>query len=315
MRDLQQYPVMNPTFTTRVVEDLGDNQALVEISPLLNGYGHTLGNALRRVLLTSLPGNAITSVRFVGSDHQYATLAGLSDDLLTITLNLKKLVIASTTDEPGTLRIKVKGPKVVTGADVEASSGLEIVNKDLVITEVVGKEALEIEMTVESGVGYRLADEESITTVGQIAMDSMFSPVVTVAYKVEATRVGRDTDHDLLILDVKTNGTLTPLDAVMQAAQILAKQFTQAYDPAAMTTTVEVERDLDPAEAKVMLLTVEELDLPTRIANALRRGGYKTVGDLLTTPKAVIAKVKNLGDKSVDIINEVLQVKGVELKD
>lgn len=315
MRDLQQYPVMNPTFSTRVAKDPGDNQALIEISPLLNGYGHTLGNALRRVLLTSLPGSAITSVRFAGSDHQYATLAGLSDDLLTITLNLKKLVIASTTDEPGTLRIKAKGPKVVTGADIEASSGLEIINKDLFLTEIVGKETLEVEMTVEAGVGYRLADEESITTVGQIAMDSMFSPVVTVAYKVEATRVGRETDHDLLILDIKTDGSITPLDAVIQASQILAKQFTQAFDPVDVTPVIDSQLDLDPKEAKVMLLTVEELDLPTRIANALRRGGYKTVGDLLVTPKGVIAKVKNLGDKSVDIINKVLQAKGVELKD
>lgn len=308
---------MNPNFTTRVVEELGDNQAVVEITPLLNGYGHTLGNALRRVMLTSLPGSAITTVRFEGSDHQYATLDGLSDDLLTVSLNLKKLVIASTTDEPGTLRIKAKGPKVVTGADVETSNGFEIMNKDLVITEIVDKKTLEVEMTVESGVGYRLADEESVTTIGQIAIDSMFSPVVTVAYKVEATRVGRDTDHDLLLLDVKTNGSLTPLEAVLQAAEILAKQFTQVFSPEVADTVVVTtgERTIDPGEAKVMLLTVEELDLPTRIANALRRGGYRTVGDLLTTPKAVIAKVKNLGDKSVDIVNDILKTKGVELKD
>lgn len=315
MRDLNQYPVMNPDFTVKVVEELGDNHARLEVSPLLNGYGHTLGNALRRVLLSSLPGNAITSIMFQGSDHQYTTLEGLSDDLLTVTLNLKQLVIKSSNDEPGTLSISAKGPKVVTGADVETSAGLEIVNKDLVITEIVDNKTLEIDMTVESGVGYKLADEESITAVGEIAVDSMFSPVLTVSYKVEATRVGRQTDHDSLLIDIKTNGTLTPDEALRQAAEILAKQFSQAHNPIVVTKSEETTKTVDPKEAKIMLLTVEELDLPTRIANALRRGGYKTVGDLLASPKNVIAKVKNLGEKSVEIVDEVLQTKGVKLED
>ncbi|MDR0463460.1 MAG: DNA-directed RNA polymerase subunit alpha [Pseudomonadales bacterium] len=315
MRDLNQYPVMNPDFTVKVVEELGTNHARLELSPLLNGYGHTLGNALRRVLLTSLPGNAITSIIFEGSDHQYATLDGLSDDLLTVTLNLKQLVIKSSNDEPGTLKLNVKGSKVVTGADIEASAGLEIVNKDLVITEIVDNKTLEINMTVETGVGYRLADEENITTVGEIAVDSMFSPVLTVSYKVEATRVGRQTDHDSLLIDIKTNGTLTPDEALRQAAEILAKQFSQAHNPLVVAKSEDTTNAIDPKEAKVMLLTVEELDLPTRIANALRRGGYKTVGDLLSSPKGVIAKVKNLGEKSVDIVDEVLQTKGVKLED
>jgi DNA-directed RNA polymerase subunit alpha len=315
MRELNKYPVMNPTFSVKVAKNLGPSHALLEVSPLLNGYGHTLGNALRRVLLTSLPGNAITTVRFSGSDHQYTTLAGLSDDLLTITLNLKQLVIKSSNDEPGTLSLNVQGPKVVTGADVECSAGLEIINKDFVLTQIMDKQILAIEMTTEAGVGYRLADESSVTTVGQIAVDSMFSPVLTVSYKVEATRVGRQTDHDSLLITIKTNGTLTPEEAFGQAAEILTKQFSQAFHPTTPTKNEDIVRSLDPKEAKTMLLTVEELDLPTRIANALRRGGYKTVGDLLSSPKGVIAKVKNLGEKSVDIVDDVLRTKGVKLED
>jgi len=318
MKDLNQYEILNPAFGVKELSRDGENDVTFEISPLLNGYGHTIGNALRRVLLTSLVGSAITSVKFTGSDHPYTSIDGLSDDLLTIILNLKQTVIKSTTDEKGSLMLNVRGPKVVTADDIECSAGLEIINKDLVITEIVNKQDLQIEMEVETGFGYRMADENNKSAlVGQIGIDALFSPVITVSYKVAATRVGRQTDYDQIVMEIKTNGTLTPREALDQAARILAKQFTQVFDPVEIDKSKQdfSQRKFDPKEAKIMLLTVEELELPTRISNALRRAGFKTVYDLLSTPKGVIAKVKNLGAKSVDVVEEALSVYNVKLED
>ncbi len=317
MRDLSQYEVLNPTFETKEIKNLGPNHALVEITPLMNGYGHTLGNALRRVLLTSLVGSAITTVTFSDSDHPYTSIDGLTDDLLSIILNLKQVVVKSDTDEKGTLTLNVNGPKVVTAGDIEASAGFEIVNKDHFITEIVTDKELQIEMEVESGFGYRMASEKPRSLVGQVEIDALFSPVETVAYKVEATRVGRQTDYDRLILDIQTKGTITPLEAVIQAAQILEKQFNQIFNPVEIDKSKQDfnQRKFNPKEAKVMLLSVEELELPTRISNALKRAGFKTVYDLLSTPRSIIAKVKNLGAKSIDIVEEALANQGVKLED
>lgn len=317
MRDLNQYEVMNPTFEVKELEVLAPNHSLIEIAPLINGYGHTLGNSLRRVLLTSIVGSAITAVRFKDSDHPYTSIDGLSDDLLNIILNLKQVVVKAENDEKGTFTLDVKGPKVVTAGDIQTSAGFQIINPDLVLTEIVGKKEFSFEVDVESGFGYRMAEEKDTGIVGQITVDALFSPVSTVSYKVEATRVGRQTDYDRLIMDVQTKGTLSPTEAVNQAAQILAKQFTQIFNPVEIDRKKEdfKERRFDPKEAKIMLLSVEELELPTRISNALRRAGFKTVYDLLSTPRSIIAKVKNLGSKSVGVVEEALTVHGVKLED
>ncbi len=317
MRDLNQYEVMNPTFEIKETESLGDHHSLVEVSPLINGYGHTLGNSLRRVLLTSLIGTAITAVRFQDSDHPYTSIEGLSDDLLNIILNLKQVVVKTESDEKATFTLTVKGPKTVTAGDFQTAGGYEIVNKDLVLTEIVTNKEFSLEVDVQSGFGYKMAVEKEEETIGQIAIDALFSPISTVSYRVEATRVGRQTDYDRLVMDVKTKGTITPLAAVEQAAQILAKQFTQIFNPVEIDRKKEdfKERRFDPKEAKIMLLSVEELELPTRISNALRRAGFKTVYDLLSTPRGIIAKVKNLGSKSVGVIDEALEIHGVKLED
>ena len=317
MRDLNQYEVLNPSFETKLLEEVEANHAIIEISPLMNGYGHTIGNALRRVLLTSLVGSAITSVKFADSDHPYTGVDGLSDDLLNIVLNLKQVVVKGDSDEKVNMMINVTGPKVVTAGDIQVPAGFEIINKDLVITEVVTDKVFNVELEVESGFGYRMAPEKAKPLIGQIDIDALFSPIATVSYKVEETRVGRQTDYDRLLMDVKTKGTLTPLEAVQQAAQILAKQFTQIYDPVALDPSKRGldQRKFDPKEAKIMLLTVEELELPTRLSNALRRAGFKTVYDLLSTQKSVIAKVKNLGSKSIGIIEEAVATHGVKLED
>ncbi|MFZ5438093.1 MAG: DNA-directed RNA polymerase subunit alpha [Patescibacteria group bacterium] len=311
--NLNKYSYMNPTFTVSEVEAT-DTKARLVIEPLEQGYGHTLGNALRRVLLTSLPGAAITSVMIDGIDHQFATLEGLSEDVIELILNLKLIRVKATTDEPGVMRINVKGPKEVTAADIEAEAGFEVVNIDQPIATLAKGKKLDIEMTVEPGTGYRMATEVENGVIGQIPVDALFSPVVKVSYKVEATRVGRRTDFDRVVMDVETDGTISPLDAVNQSARILAKQFAQVFDPVVIEVEDE-EPQLSPEEAETLRLTVEELDLPTRIANALRKGGFKTVGDLAGASKSEVSKVKNLGGKSIDLINDALLKKGVNLED
>jgi DNA-directed RNA polymerase subunit alpha len=311
MHNLVNYPTYNPTFQIREVEST-DTQALLVIEPLEQGYGHTLGNALRRVLLTSLPGAAITAVRIQGVDHQYTTLEGMSEDIVDFLLNIKQVRIKAGTGEQATLRLDVKGPKEVTAADISAEGNYEVVNPDLHLASLAKGKSLSAEMTVESGMGYVMATDKKTNVIGEIPVDALYSPVVRVSYKVEATRVGRKTDYDKLLMNVQTDGTIRPLEAVQQAAQILVRQFTQVYEPV-VAEVKEESSSLSPEEAEVMRLTVEELDLPTRIANALRKGGFKTVGDLSGAPKNVVAKVKNLGEKSVDVINEALMKKGVQL--
>ena len=304
-------PYLNPSFLVSE-EKVDGSRARITIEPLESGYGHTLGNALRRVLLSSLSGAAVTLVRIEGVDHQFSTIDGVTEDVLEISLNLKQLRIKAVGSGQGVMRLNVKGPKTVTGADFDVEAGFEVVNKDLPIATVAKGQSLEMEVTVATGVGYQIADEKKSTSLGEIQLDALFSPVTTVSYKVEATRVGRRTDYDKLLLDVETDGSITPLEAVKRAASILSRQFNQVIDPVEPVVE-EVVEELSPEEAEVLRLTVEELDLPTRIANALRRGGFETVGDLKGASRDSIAKVKNLGEKSEDVIAKAVEKKGVSL--
>lgn len=314
MQDFNQYPAMNPVFSMKAVESTSGSAKIV-IEPLEKGYGHTLGNSLRRVLLTSLPGCAITHLKIEGAEHQFATLDGMKEDVIELILNLKQVRIKSTSiGEKGTLRLNVKGDKEVLASDIECEAGFEIVNPDQKIATLAKGKSLNVEMIVSSGVGYMLASEMEKEYVGQIAIDALFSPVVKVSYKVEATRVGRRTDYDQLVMDITTDGTINPVEAIQLASQILVKQFNQLVNPI-LPEPEKQEEQLSPEELEILRLTVEELDLPTRIANALRKGGFATVGDLVGAPKSVVAKVKNLGEKSVDIINHALSKKGVSLED
>jgi len=313
-QDLTQYTPMNPAFSLVVGESTSQNLGQLIIEPLEQGYGHTLGNSLRRVLLTSLPGAAITAVTIDGVDHQYSAMSGMSEDVVELILNLKQVRIKADHEGKGTLKLSVKGAKDVTAADIDCEAGFSVVNPELHIATLAKGKTLEIEMSVETGMGYRLASEVKSEVIGQIMIDALFSPVMKVSYKIEATRVGRKTDYDRIVLSVQTDGTISPQEAVEQSARILARQFTQVFEPVMPEVKAEAPA-LSPEEAETMKLTVEELDLPTRIANALRKGGFKTVGDLLASNKGVISKVKNLGGKSVDLINEALSKKGVSIEE
>lgn len=304
--------LIQPNFQMQV-KSSDANKAAIVFEPLEQGYGHTLGNALRRVLLSSLPGTAITFYRVLNADHQFDTIEGVTEDVFEIGLNLKQVRLrGDSTQKTGKLRLSVTGPKTVTASDIECEAGFEVINKDQHIAVVAKGITLEIEMTAQTGIGYITASEKSTTTVGEMPLDALYSPVIRVSYTVESTRVGSRTDYDRLILEIQTDGTIAPEEAVTASARILVSQFSQVINPTAPTVQEEVV-SLSPEEAESMRLTVEELDLPTRIANALRKGGFKTVGDLQGTPKDTIAKVKNLGEKSVSVINNALAKKGASL--
>ncbi len=312
MKDLSTYPVMNPTFEIKEVESDGKTASVV-IEPLEPGYGHTLGNALRRVLLSSLPGSAITMVRIDGVDHQYSTLEGMTEDVVEMILNLKQVrVKATTSEDAATINLEAKGPGEVTAADMKPEAGIEVVNPEQHLLTLAKGQSVKLEATVEAGVGYQTAHENKSEIIGEIPVDALFSPVVKVSYQVEQTRVGRRTDFDKIVMQIQTDGTISPLDAVNSAAKILSRQFQQVFDPV-LPEPEDVGPELTPEEAETLRLTVEELDLPTRIANALRKGGFKTVADLQSAPRVTITKVKNLGEKSVEIIDEALEKKGVKL--
>lgn len=279
------------------------------ITPLLQGYGLTLGNSLRRVLLTSLPGIAVTTVKIAGVKHQFSSLVGMKEDIVEFILNLKKVRFEGSIKETTKATIDVTGTKEVKASDIKVSGGVKIANPDLVLANINKGVKLSAEMTVESGVGYSLAEERNSATVGVIPMDSSFSPVKRVSYKVEETRVGRLTNYDKLVLEIWTDGTIKPQDAMTLAAKILVSYFNQIVNPKRIEKEEKVEsNDL----GLVGKLSVEEVGLPTRVANALVKAGYDTVEDLVKADKQNLVKVRNLGEKSLKIVAAALGTKGVD---
>lgn len=284
------------------------------LEPLEQGYGNTLGTALRRCLLTSIRGAAVTEVKISGTRHQFSTIFGLKEDIVELILNIKKLRVKYTGDKPAALKLEAVGYKKVKAEDIKCPANIEIVNKNLVIANLADKKTkLSITMKVEAGTGYSPVEDRKSSKIGVIPIDAVFTPVIRVNPKVASTRVGRRTDLDKLILEIWTDGTIKPKEALEKAAKILSRFFKQIYKPTFKPR--EAKEEIGTFRSRGALdLTVEELDLPTRIANALRKGGYKTVEDLTKATEKEIAKVKNLGKKSVEIIKEKLKEKEVGFK-
>ncbi len=298
-------------FKVKVVLET-ENFAKFIIEPLEGGLGHTLGNSLRRMLLSGLEGAAITEVKIEGASHQFSTIEGVSEDVIEILLNLKKIRIKIFSEKGVKLILKVSGKRKVLAKDLEVVGDGEIVNLNAPIATLNSASAkLNMEMTVEKGKGYSPIEERKISEIGIIAVDAIFSPVIDVNYSVEETRVGRRTDLDRLVLDIKTDGTTTPKDALFLSAKILSAAFKQVYEPEA-----EVE-ELSTAPAiadEVLKMSVEEIDLPVRITNALRAIDINSVEDLINTPRATLLKAKNLGVKSIGFVEEQLSERGLALK-
>lgn len=300
---------MNPQFTITQ-----DNQKFT-IEPLPQGYGHTLGNALRRVLYTSIPGAAITSVQFSGANHQFTSIDGVSEDVVQLILNLKQVRMSYSGKDPVTMSLSVKGPGEVKAGDFKTPATVKIVNPDLVIAHLSDKTSkLEAEVTVESGLGYSPAEEQKNSTMGVIPVDATFSPITLVNYTVEATRVGRVTNFDKLVLDITSDGTVSVLEALTAAAQTLVEYFSViAHPQVAPAATHSSSSPVSTSQTPGANVSIEELDLPTRIANALQKSGFDTVASLLATKRSDLAKIKNLGSKSVKIVELALREHGFDL--
>jgi len=299
-----------PVFETKV-ESKDKNYAKFVISPLNQGYGITLGNSLRRVLLTSLPGSAVVSVKIASVKHQFSTLKGMKEDVVEFVLNLKKVRFANTGGKASKATLSVKGPAEVKAGDIQTEGGVSVVNPELPLASLVSGSKLEAKIEIEVGTGYSPSEDRSTGEIGVIPLDAAFSPIVRVNYKVEETRVGRLTNYDKLILEVWTDGTVDAEEALIDAAKIMTSYYNQIVSPKKVEVATEAkETDELGVTGK---LSVEEIGLPTRVANALIKNGYESVEDLVHAKRAELVKVRNLGEKSVKIVDAALGEKGLEI--
>ena len=298
--------IHNPALAS--VEEHSANSASFVIEPLQAGYGNTLGNSLRRVLLSSVKGSAIVAFRVEGASHEFTTVAGIKEDVVDIMLNLKNVRVKSASDEPVEVRIEKKGAGVITAADIKTTADVEVINPEQVIATVDDpKKTVVIDLVIESGRGYQTIEESSVKRLhsDMIALDAIFSPVLRVRYKVDSTRVGQETNLDKLQLNVETDGSLSPREAFEEAAAILVNQYTAL----AGSTTVEAAPALgqDLADEGSELNTpIEELNLSARTANALINNEIRTVRYLVTLSEQDLRELKGFGSKALDEVKDKL---------
>jgi DNA-directed RNA polymerase subunit alpha len=298
-------------------ESVSPTRAKFVIEPLEPGFGYTLGNSLRRTLLSSIPGAAVSSVKIEGVLHEFSTISGVTEDVTDIVLNVKEMVIRSELEEPATLYLKAKGPGEVKAGDISPPAGVEILNPDLHIATLGKTASIEMELTVERGVGYRSAEQnkKARDPIGVIPVDSIFSPVRRVSYAVEATRVEQMTDRDRLILDVQTDGSVSPREAVASAGTTLvelANLFGELSESPGLS--------LGPAEgegemAGDLALPIEELNLSVRSYNCLKRESINTVGELIQRSEQELTDIRNFGQKSIDEVKAKLDELGLSLRE
>ena len=285
------------------------------IEPLDQGFGHTLGNSLRRTLLGSLPGAAVTQVKIAGARHQFSTLSGMAEDVVELVLNLKGVRLILNSDKPQKLTLDVKGPKEVKAKDIGRTSGVEVVNGDMVIAHLAdSKSKLSAQLVVEKGQGYSLASDRQSNEIGVIPIDANFSPLDKVNYIVESTRVGRLTNFDKLTVEITTDGTIKPSEALKQAAKILVDHFAVILQPQTGTKKKKVEEKKVAITDDILNASLEELDLPVRLTNSLKSGKISTIGDFLSRDRKEVLKMKNMGPKSVALVEEKLKERSVEKK-
>ncbi|MGN6523277.1 MAG: DNA-directed RNA polymerase subunit alpha [Actinomycetes bacterium] len=288
------------------------------IEPLEPGFGYTLGNSLRRTLLSSIPGASVTSIRVEGVLHEFTTIEGVKEDVTDVILNLKNLVVSSEHDEPVVMYLRKQGPGAVTAADIAPPAGVEVHNPDLHIATLNGKGRLEMELTVERGRGYVSAVQNKQTgqEIGRIPVDSIYSPVLKVTYKVEATRVEQRTDFDRLIVDVETKQSMLPRDAMASAGKTLVELFGLARELNVEAEGIDMgPSPTDAALAADLALPIEELELTVRSYNCLKREGIHTVGELVSRSEADLLDIRNFGAKSIDEVKAKLHSMGLALKD
>ncbi|MGK2940069.1 MAG: DNA-directed RNA polymerase subunit alpha [Immundisolibacter sp.] len=298
------------------VERLSPVRSKVTLEPLERGFGHTLGNALRRVMLSSLPGAAITEVQIDGALHEFTTLEGMQEDVIELLLNLKGVAVRLEGRDEATVRLSKKGPCVVTAADIEVSHDVEVVNKDLYLATLTKAGKLEMTLTVRVGRGYEPAvvadDGDELPSIGSLRLDALYSPVRQVSYSVEAARVEQRTDLDKLVIDIESNGTIDPEEAIRRSATILYEQlavFVDLQGGALLGRDREAVGDIDP----ILVRPVEDLELTVRSANCLKAENIHFIGDLIQRVEADLLRTPNLGKKSLNEIKETLARHGLSL--
>lgn len=291
-------------------------RARVTIEPLEPGFGYTLGNSLRRTLISSIPGAAVTRIRIEGIQHEFSTIPGVTEDVVDIVLNIKELVLRCDSDEAQIMRVQVNGPKEVTAADIQAPAEVTILNPHAPICTINKRARLEIEMTVERGRGYVAAEDNKTDgqAIGVIPVDSVFSPVRRVTYSVESTRVEQKTDYDRLILELETDGSLTPNEALSAAGRTLVELFQLFADLGeGPGLTLGPEPD-DGIRSADLLTPIEDLDFSVRSYNCLKREGVTTVGELVEKSEQDLLDVRNFGQKSIEEVKQKLAEMGLTLR-
>jgi DNA-directed RNA polymerase subunit alpha len=312
-----------------IVSEVG-TKGVYEIDGLYPGYGHTLGNSLRRIILSSLTGAAITSLKIDGVDHEFSVIDGVKEDVITILLHLKQVRFRLNTDEPQTVRLNIKGPKQITAADIEVTGQVEVLNNDLYIAEVTGKNSLIIEMTIEKGLGFvpKEMHQKIKNEVGVISLDAIFTPIRRVAYEVENMRVGDKTNHNRLRMTIETDGTLTPREALEKAITIMVEQLQSivGFTVSQRISNTEKEKeenkdikqDQDKGESNeftdILKTRIDTLDLSTRTLNALTGANIRTIGGIARKKKEDLLEIEGIGDKGIQEIKKVLSGYGITLK-
>jgi DNA-directed RNA polymerase subunit alpha len=301
------------------IEALGeesDNRGRFAVGPLEPGFGHTLGNSLRRTLLSSIPGAAITTARFDDSLHEFDTIPGVAEDVTDIILNLKDIVVTSVSQEAVTMRLDARGAGAVTAGDIECPSDVEVLNKDLHIATLNSKGRLAIDLTVEQGRGYLSSSrEDDNRVIGVIPIDAIFSPIRRVSFEVEPTRVEQSTNYDRLVIEIETDGSITPNDALASAGATLRSLVDLVATMADEPQGLELGEVLDATVSSPDLdLPIEDLDLSERPNNCLKRAQVNTVGELLTKTEDDLLNITNFGQKSLDEVKAKLDERGLTLR-
>lgn len=322
---MPEYKIIVPSKPRVVLEE--GNKGVFEIDGLYPGYGHTLGNSLRRIILSSIPGASLTSLKIDGVSHEFSTIDGIKEDVITIILNLKKVRFKMFSDEAQTATLSIKGPKAVTAKDIKTSGQVEVLNPDLYLAEVTGKVDLTIEMNIEKGLGFipkETLQKEKID-IGTITVDAIFTPVRRVSYEVENMRVGDKTNHNRLRISIETDGTLTPREALSQSIEIMIHQLKAIVD--FKEEEVKIEKETKKKEEKieeeekeddftdVLKTRIDNLDLSTRTLNALTAANIRTLGGLARKKREDLLEIEGIGEKGISEIKKVLGKFSLSLKE
>ena len=324
---MPEYKIIMPSKPRVVLEE--GNKGVFEIDGLYPGYGHTLGNSLRRIILSSLPGASVTSIKIDGVSHEFSTMDGIKEDVIVMILNLKKTRFKMLSDEPQTVTISVKGPKEITAADIKTGGQVEILNPELYIAEVTGKVNLNIEMKIEKGLGFVPKEtlQKEKVDIGTIAVDGIFTPIRRVAYEVENMRVGDKTNHNRLRISIETDGTLTAREALTRSIEIMINQLKAIVDFKEPEEEIKPEKKISKSEEKeeddkkgdefadVLKTRTDNLDLSTRTLNALTAANIRTLGGLARKKREDLLEVEGIGEKGITEIKKVLSKFGLNLKE